>query len=42
VWSRLATTLLGLRDSIREVRRRDIELPHAGVQALERIRVVGR
>ena len=33
--------LLSLRDSIREVRRRDIELPHAGMQPLERIRVVG-
>ena len=28
--------LLGLRDSIREVRRRDIELAHAGMQPLER------
>ena len=33
--------LLRLRDSIREVRRRDIELPHAGMQPLERIGVVG-
>ena len=33
--------LLRLRDSIREVRRRDIDLPHAGMQALERVRVVG-
>ena len=41
VWSRLATSCLSLRDSIREVRRRDIELPHAGMQPLERIRVVG-
>ena len=33
--------LLSLRDSIREVRRRDIERPHAGMQPLERIGVVG-
>ena len=33
--------LLCLRDSIREVRRRDIELPHAGMQPLEGIGVVG-
>ena len=33
---------LRLRDSIREVRRREIDLPHAGMQALERVRVVGR
>ena len=33
--------LLGLRDSIREMRRRGIELPHAGMQPLERICVVG-
>jgi hypothetical protein len=33
--------LLSLRDSIREVWRRDIDLPHAGMQPLERIRVVG-
>jgi hypothetical protein len=33
--------LLGLCDAIREVRRRDIELPHAGMQPFERIRVVG-
>lgn len=32
---------LGLRDSIREMRRRDIELPHAGMQPSERICVVG-
>ena len=34
--------MLGLRDSIGEVRRRDIDLPHAGMQPLERVRVVGR
>ena len=34
--------LLGLGDSIREVRRRDIERAHAGVQALERVGVGGR
>ena len=33
--------LLRLRDSIREVRRREIDLPHAGMQPLERVRVVG-
>src|SRR6266571_9148705 len=33
--------LLGLLDSIREVRRRDIELAHAGMQPLERIGVAG-
>jgi hypothetical protein len=33
--------LLSLCDSIREVGRRDIELPHAGMQPRERIRVVG-
>ena len=32
---------LSLRDSIREVRRREIDLPHAGMQPLERVRVVG-
>ena len=34
--------LLRLRNSIREVRRRDIDLPHTGMQPRERIRVVGR
>ena len=33
--------LLRLRDPIREVRRRDIELPHAGMQPLERVGVIG-
>ena len=33
---------LRLRDSIREVRRRHIDLPHAGMQPLERLRVLGR
>jgi hypothetical protein len=33
--------LLSLCDSIHEMRRRDIELPHTGMQPLERIRVVG-
>ena len=33
--------LLGLRDSIREVRRRDVEPSHAVMQPLEGIRVVG-
>ena len=33
--------LLSLCDSIREVGRRDIELPHARMQPLERLRVVG-
>ena len=33
--------LVSLRNSIREVRRRDIELPHAGMQPLQRMRVVG-
>ncbi len=28
--------MLSIRDSIHEVRRRDIDLPHAGMQALER------
>ena len=32
---------LSLRDSIREVRRRDSDLPHASMQPLERIGVVG-
>jgi hypothetical protein len=32
---------LSLRDSICEVRRRDVELPQAGMKALERMRVVG-
>jgi hypothetical protein len=32
---------LGLIDSIHEVRRRDIELAHAGMQPLERSGVVG-
>ena len=31
---------LSVRDSIREARRRHIELPHAGMQPLERIGVV--
>src|SRR6266540_2815604 len=30
---------LSLRDSIREVRRRDVDLPHAGMQPLKRTRV---
>jgi hypothetical protein len=34
--------LLGLFDPIREVRRRDIERAHAGMQPPERIGVVGR
>jgi hypothetical protein len=34
--------LLSRLDSIREMRRRDIELAHAGMQPLERIGVVGR
>ncbi len=33
--------LLGLRDSICELRCREIDLLHAGMQALERVRVVG-
>ncbi len=33
--------LLSLRDPVREVRRRDIELPHAGMEPLERIGVAG-
>jgi hypothetical protein len=33
--------LLSLLDSIREMRRRDIELAHTGMQPLERIGVVG-
>ena len=33
--------LLSLRDAVREVRRRDIEFPHSGMQPLKRIRVVG-
>ena len=33
--------LLRFRDSIREVRRRDIDRPHAGMQLLERVGVVG-
>jgi hypothetical protein len=32
---------LGVIDVIREVRRRDIELAHAGMQLRERIGVVG-
>ena len=32
---------LGLLDPIREVRRRDIELAHAGMQLLERTGVLG-
>ena len=32
---------VGLLNSIREVRRRDIDLAHAGMQPLERIGVVG-
>jgi hypothetical protein len=32
---------LRLRDSIGEVRRRTIDLPHAGMQPLERLRVLG-
>jgi hypothetical protein len=32
---------LGRSDSIREMRRRDIERPHAGMEALESLRVVG-
>ena len=34
--------LLRLLDPIREVRRRDIERAHAGMQPLERVGVVGR
>jgi hypothetical protein len=34
--------LLSLLDSIREVRRRDVELAQAGMQPLERTGVVGR
>jgi predicted translin family RNA/ssDNA-binding protein len=33
--------VLGLVDAIGEMRRRDIELAHAGMQPLERNRVVG-
>ncbi len=32
---------LSVRDSVREVRGRDIDLPHAGMQPLERVRVLG-
>ena len=32
---------LRLRDSIREVRRSQIDLPHAGMQPLERLRILG-
>jgi hypothetical protein len=32
---------LSLGDSIREVRRRDIDLPHAGMQPLERVCILG-
>jgi hypothetical protein len=32
---------VSLRDSVREVRRRDIDLPHAGMQPLERVCVLG-
>ena len=32
---------LRLRDSIREVRRSHIDLPHAGMQPLERLRILG-
>jgi hypothetical protein len=39
--SQLATSMLCLRDAIREVRTRHIEGPHAGVQPLECARVVG-
>ena len=37
----VANQPLRLRDSIREVRRRQIDLPHAGMQPLERLRVLG-
>jgi hypothetical protein len=33
---------LRLRDSIRDVRRREIDLPHASVQLLERVCILGR
>jgi hypothetical protein len=37
----VANQPLRLRDSIREVRRREIDLPHASVQPLERLRILG-
>jgi hypothetical protein len=42
-WSVVAARheLLGLVDAIREVRRRDIELAHAGMQPFERSGVAG-
>jgi hypothetical protein len=33
---------LRLRNSIRDVRRREIDLPHAGMQLLERVCILGR
>ena len=38
----VANQPLRLRDSIREVRRREFDLPHASVQPLERLRILGR
>jgi len=37
----VANQPLRLRDSIGEVRRREIDLPHASVQPLERLRILG-
>ena len=37
----VANQPLRLRDSIREVRRSHVDLPHAGVQPLERLRILG-
>jgi hypothetical protein len=37
----VANQPLRLRDAIREVRRREIDLPHASVQPLESLRIVG-
>ena len=36
----VANQRLRLRDTIREVRRRHIDLPHAGMQPLERLRIL--